>query len=385
MPVLGVYAPKGVLKNLGWILAIHPDEEAMKEPIKIVIIFLVAAMLSVSGCTGMGPRRLTRDRFDYTTTVSDSWKSQMLLNMVKTRYGDAPVFLDVDSVISQYEFEGSIDLIASWFSNPFSTSQEIGGHGKYADRPTITYSPLTGERFAKSLMTPIPPVSILNIVQSGYRVDLVFRLGVQSINGVQNRYSGAARARNADPEFYRLLDKLRRIQASGAIGMRIQQVDDKETIVAVFRGKVDEATKADIAEVRKILGLDPDASEFKVVYGLVATSNKEIAILSRSMLQILIDLASSIDVPAAHVTENRVNPTLKDEAVEGVSVPPLIRINSSPQKPADAFVTVPYRDHWFWIDDRDLQSKGVFSFLMFIFTLTETAAKEAPLVTIPTR
>jgi hypothetical protein len=43
-----------------------------------------------------------------------------------------------------------------------------------------------------------------------------------------------------------------------------------------------------------------------------------------------------------------------------------------------------YRQHWYWIDDRDLRSKSLFTFLMFIFSLTETQGKEgAPIVTIP--
>ena len=51
---------------------------------------------------------------------------------------------------------------------------------------------------------------------------------------------------------------------------------------------------------------------------------------------------------------------------------------------ADAFSSIRYREHWYWIDDRDLRSKSLFTFLMFIFSLTETQGKEgAPIVTIP--
>jgi hypothetical protein len=361
----------------------------MKKPVRMASILLVAAPLLLSGCAGIGPGTVTRDRFDYTTAISESWKSQMLINMVKLRYGDAPIFLDVASVINSYEVSGSGSLGASWFhpsSYALTSSQNLGASGTYANRPTITYSPLTGEKFAKSLMAPIPPSSILTLIQSGYPVDLVFRGLVHSINGVKNRFGGSASARSADPEFYSLIEKMRRIQASGVIGLRIQKLNEAETTVMVFSSKTDKEIEADVAEIKKILGLDPGAREFKVVFGLVQANDKEIAILSRSMLQVLSDLASYIEVPEIDVTEKRVNSGLKDEPVGGVPVTTLVRIHSSSHRPDDAFVTVPYHNHWFWIDDKDLPSKQMFSFLMFIFTLVETGGKEgAPVVTIPAR
>jgi len=44
----------------------------------------------------------------------------------------------------------------------------------------------------------------------------------------------------------------------------------------------------------------------------------------------------------------------------------------------EAYVSVRYRDRWFWIDDRDVCSKMVFSFLMLAFSLTETGSAQAP-------
>jgi hypothetical protein len=62
------------------------------------------------GCGGIGPRTIAYDRFDYTETLSASWKQQMLVNMVKLRYADTPVFLDVVSVINQYSIEPQVHL-----------------------------------------------------------------------------------------------------------------------------------------------------------------------------------------------------------------------------------------------------------------------------------
>jgi hypothetical protein len=362
---------------------------------KILLTFMIASLV-LTGCSAVGPGSVVRDRFDYNRAISDSWKSQMLNNLVGIRYGEAPIFLDVVSVINQYEFQTQANLSASWQSplrvptgnnnNINANTLGVGGSGSYTDRPTITYSPLSGEQFALGLMKPIVPTSILSLIQAGFPVDFIFRLSVQSINGVQNRYGGTARARTADPDFYRLLEKWKQLQVSGAVALRVRKVNDEESLMIIFRKNVAEETEADVAEVKKMLGLNAETREFKVVYGAVALNNDEIAILSRSVLEIMIDLASYIEVPDTHIAEKRVAPTFKDKDRLGAPAVPLIRVHSSPKKPTDAYVSVPYQDYWFWIDNKDLPSKQLFSSLMFILTLAETGGKAgAPVVTIPTR
>jgi len=106
--------------------------------------------------------------------------------------------------------------------------------------------------------------------------------------------------------------------------------------------------------------------------------------LTRSTLQIMIDLATQIEVPPQHVTDgltvSGTVPPVGDEAQLGQ----LIQVNSGPDKPESAFTAVKYEDHWFWIDKRDFRSKRTFAFLMILMSLTETGGKEGlPLVTIP--
>src|SRR4051794_19494821 len=282
---------------------------------------------ALGGCGGIGPGTISHDRFDYTDAIATSWKQQMLVNIVKLRYGDTPVFLDVASVINQYSIEAAMDLRLTWVDPHITVgdSQSTGASARYTDKPTITYTPLSGERFARSLMKPIPPTAVLSLIQAGYPIDAVLRTCVHSINGVRNRYGGAARSRAADPEFYPLLQRMRRIQDSGALGMRVQKTGENEGVVMSFRGKRDPAVEADVAEVGKTLGLSQDAQEFRVAYGAIAKDDKEIAILSRSMLEILIDLASYIQVPPEHVQQQRVNATMPEEMLGSVPVPPLMR------------------------------------------------------------
>jgi hypothetical protein len=357
------------------------------------LLSLTFALLLLTGC-GIGPGTVVRDRFNYTKAISDSWKSQMLVNLVGIRYGEAPIFMDVSSVINQYELETQGNVAASWQSplrgtgtnnNINANTLALGGSEKYTDRPTITYTPLSGDKFATSLMSPISPNSILLLIQAGFPVDLVFRLAVHSINGIHNGFGGTIRGYSADPQFYRLLEKWAELQASGAIAYRVEKADGEEALTITFKKNVSNEIMSDSAELKRILALDPQATEFKVVNGAVALSNKEVAILGRSMLQIMIDLASYIEVPQAHVLDKRVAPTFKDDTA-GVSVPPLIRVRSSREKPADTFASIQYQDYWFWIDNRDLPSKLILSFQMFMFALTETGGKVGvPMVTIPAR
>lgn len=100
---------------------------------------VTAALLLATGCSGIGPGRITRDRFDYTSAILQSWKSEILLNMVKLRYGNSPVFLDVVSVINSYEVSGVTTLGANWKFHPsYESGANLGASGFYADRPTIT-------------------------------------------------------------------------------------------------------------------------------------------------------------------------------------------------------------------------------------------------------
>jgi hypothetical protein len=353
---------------------------------------VLIALLLLAGCSGIGPGTVTRDRFDYTAAVAESWKSQMLLNLVKMRYGDTPVFLDVGQIVSGYTLQSTFSAAGTLFNTNTvvpgvpNSSIGLGAQGQFIDRPTITYAPLGGERFARSMMLPIPPSAILNVIQAGFPVDVVFRLTVQAVNGVDNRWVQPQHVRPPNPEFYALLRDLRRLQASGDIGVRRQRVDKDERLTLVLRPHLAAAVEHALLNALTVLGLDPTAREFRVVYGAVAANDQEIALLSRSIREVLVDLASVITVPEAHVTERRVGPTPEADLGPEGPVPPLIRIASSPDRPRDAFVAAPYRGHWFSIDDRDMPSKNVFSFLMFLFTFVETESKEAtPILTIPTQ
>lgn len=234
-------------------------------------------------------------------------------------------------------------------------------------------------------MLPIPISGILFLIQSGYPADLVLRICVNSINDIQNSYGGEGRPQAGDPKFRELIMAIRETQASGGMGMRTKTTKDKQAVVMFLRPLTDEAIDRPARRIRELLGLSETAREFNVVYGTYPEDNTEITILSRSILQVLIDLASYIDVPEVDLAEGSVYGYKRTPEQERM-FPPLITVRTGPTAPLNTHVSVQYRSQWFWIEDRDRQSKQLFNFIMYLFSLTETGTPQAaPIVTIPAR
>lgn len=356
-------------------------------PARLAPLLACLAALALGGCASMGPPTIARDRFDYVSAVSDSWKQQMLLNLLKVRYFDAPVFMDVASVINSYSLEGEVTFAdqAAPLGREGDTFRAFGATGRYADRPTISYSPLSGDKFARNLMTPLPVSGVLMLIQGGYAADVVMRICVSTVNGLENAYGGSGNARAGDPRFREFLAALREGQASGGMGMRVKSLKDTQAVVMFVQTDGSETSASPLRRMRELLRLDPSVSEYEVVFGSQAEGRREIAMLTRSVMQVMMDLASYIDVPEADLAEGRAYRPLRSPEQEKL-FPPTLRVHNGDSPPQDAYVAVRYRGRWFWVDDRDHYSKAMFTSVLFLFSLTETGATAAaPVVTIPAR
>jgi len=360
----------------------------------------------LTGCLHprIGPQSVPRDRVDYSSSLSDSWKQETLLNIVKVRYLDPPVFVDVGSVVASYSLAQTASVGVNVVPNGGSNGN-LGGSVGLSSSPTITYTPLTGNDYFKGLITPLSPEVLFGAMQNGLPADSVLFTSFVSINGLRNQRASLGGITPADPGFHRVRQLMREIQVSGAVRLYVKRVakknkdkdkdkdDDKdkdedtqETRVITFRTKeIPPEILADINELRQLLHLNPTATDLELTNAPLPSSDTEIAVQTRSIIELIKNMAVQVEVPPEDVSQQKAVPGFETgHPVPGVI--PIIRIRSSKQKPDDAFIAVHYRNLWFRIDDNDLSSKAVFAQLMELFTMIDTSNKQnLPVVTIPAR
>jgi hypothetical protein len=355
-----------------------------------LVLATCALALFSTGCLHpkMGPKSLPRDRAAYSTGVAESWKEQMLLNVVKMRYMDAPTFVDVGNIVVSYTLTQTASVGATVNSSAGTASENLGVGGVFSNTPTITYTPLTGSKFIQGLLTPLPPAAVFGAIQNGTAADSMMLSTVVSINGLKNQQSTLNGISPADPAFDQVRALVRKVQLSGGVRTYVKPDPNKGpvSVVALRQANLTPETLANIKELRGLLKLNPDAEEFSLVQAAVSSSDTEIAMLTRSIVSIMQNMAADVEVPAEDLAKNYAfrgyegrDPGIRETAR-------MIRIHSGKQRSAEAFVAVKYEGNWFWIDKGDLSSKQVFLQLMILFTMADTSPREPPpVVTIPSR
>jgi len=343
---------------------------------------LLAGVLLTTACSSIGPKTITRDHFNYDAAIALTTKRQLLGNIVGLRYTEAPVFLTVSSVINQYALEGEISA-GGGINNSLAGENSfiLGGAGRWSDRPTITYTPLSGKEFATNLLTPVSVQGLFGMLQTGWPPELVFPLTVLSINGHENADPRPYARRAASPEFKEVTEIWARLRRERAIGVRLGQKESKGEVILFFRqGRVTGALQKGFDWYRELLGLDPETSQFRIVAGLIPSNPNEIAIVTSSIFDIMGNLAWRFEAPPEHVQEGRTLEAFRDE---GSSLEPLIRVRYTEERPEAAYAAIRNRDYWFYIDDRDMASKRTFGFLQIVLSLAETGESgRGPLVSI---
>jgi len=347
-------------------------------------ILPIFALLSVGllGCAAIGPARLESDQLQYASAISAAQKRQILLNIVRIRYGDTPTFLLVNQVVSSYTLEQAAELGVNVYPNARPGNYATGlGRLTLDDRPTITFSPLSGEQLARAAARPLAPASLLPVAQGPMPIDVLFRLAVQSIGPLQNTVALGGEEGAGDPEFFELLAGMRHLQVRGLLTVRFVSGKDGNHVFLGIADGSDPDTRAVAARTRRLLGMLPHATEAEVVYGRVAPGPHKVAILTRPIVGILGQVSAEIEVPPEDIKAGR---TISTFPLSRLGQNPIVRVHSGRTAPPNTDTAVKYGQMWFWIDDHDFNSKVAYSLLAFLIALAQGApAGQAPVLTIP--
>jgi hypothetical protein len=348
-------------------------------------------LLLIAGCTSIGPPTVRRDRLDYADAMADASKRETLLNIVKLRYGDTPSMVTVNQLVAGYTLEGRVNLASDFFSDTFDLSDDvnIGVGGTFSDRPTITYAPIKGDDFARVMMNPIPPSELFAMVAAGMASDLTLGLGVQTLNGLRNWTVDARGMMRVDARFAEVLELLGQLRADGVLGFRFDTETGPRTAFLLLEDREGHPLDPRARRLLELLGLDPALRSFPIRFGFSEGRAGEIRIYTRSFIEILGNLAARVEVPRDDVAAGRTYAT-PPSPTELPAIADLT-VLSRPDRPWDAFVpaapfvAVKYRDHWYWIEDRDFDSKRVFTALMLLLNLVDKGREaQLPVITIPT-
>jgi len=209
----------------------------MTKPLALAIFVLASCSTGCLHPARIGPQSVPRDRAAYSSSLSDSWKEETLLNIVKVRYLDLPVFVDVGNVVASYTLAQTASIGATITANG-GVGNATGGAVALSNTPTITYTPLTGNAYINGLATPLSPEVLFTAIQNGMPADSVLFSTFISVNGLRNQSVGLEGIMPADRDFHRVRKLMRDIQVSGAVRLYIKELPNKhETRIIALRTK----------------------------------------------------------------------------------------------------------------------------------------------------
>ncbi len=354
---------------------------------KFFSILALISILFLSACANLGPASLKGERNNYNVAVQRTNDEQLLLNLVRLKYRDTPFFLEVSSVASQFTMKSDATVNAELPDTGLNIFK-FGGGASYQERPTVTYSPLQGDKFIKRVLSPVPLKTISLLYHSGWSVERILRLCLQKMGTHQNAPGASGPTPEHPPQFegfVQVIKLFRVMQTKGVLEVALDSSQGRSGIVLQI---ADEAK--DWPEVRKLsgyLGTAPGHTRYVLSNNKTTNEPGHIQIVTRSLLGIMFYLSQAVESPESHRKSGKVTITRHKSGEEfdwKKVTGDLLRVHSQYLIPDTASVAVYYRDHWFYVDDSNLSSKSTFSLLAQIFALQAGNIKDvSPMLTLP--
>jgi hypothetical protein len=162
-----------------------------------LVLFVCGRLLA--GCAVIGPSSIDHGRTSYNQVIADTSRQQTLLNIVRVKKGESPLFMDVTEVDAATTATASISGGPSGLGsapNYKSTSAgtiegavgAVTGSASYQEAPTVRYFPLSGQPLIQQVSTPLTPESIVNLQNSDWPLAAILSLSVDRITKTYSYY-----------------------------------------------------------------------------------------------------------------------------------------------------------------------------------------------------
>lgn len=384
---------------------------------------------------------LTRTRYNevYRSTNDE----QLLLNIVRLRYADSPIFIDIPNITSQFEVSGrgnysyGLDGAGPGLSN-------LGlGELFVRDAPTLSFHPRSGQEIAKALLSPIS-AELFSVVNAGANIEQFMMMAINDINDVPNAQRSIAMIPSApddNSEFRRGIQLLSALEQRGAVELTVRKLEDtddasdpissenvrgsdlvsaakenyvfrkgdgermtvrKQEKTLVLRIREQDKNSPEIIEFAHIFRLVPGKTIYKIKSELTGDHPQRkrdvpdeldigegdtIYVNMRSMLQMSVFMSKGVCIPPEHI-ENGMAPMTSNGSGQYHDWTPitegLFHVCCSRKKPKCAEVVVKYRGYWFYVASDDVQSRAAMAIYEILFAVQESEGKvSGPILTLP--
>ncbi|MCP5505907.1 MAG: hypothetical protein H7A38_03370 [Chlamydiales bacterium] len=367
------------------------------------LIFLgVTTTLLFTGCQVSSRTSMygSGGRTSYNVAAQNTTNQELLLNLVRLRYSDTPYFLEISGITTQFNFHTKIVPTIKIPGFDEENPATLGGEMGWSNQPTIQYSPLEGKEFAVQMMQPLDLRMIQGLIFMGWDVDRVFRMLIQNMADIPNAISASGPVPDAPPHYQKFaecLELLRYFQERGELQIGIRYIPNGDAHLSDEDACKHEPNAIQISF--PVNGPESDRlaellegvkkSKGRYVLNMRQAFNEEasLGLMTRSLLSAMYYLSLGVNVPPKDVAAGTVAMTHnKDGSLFNWHnvIGDLLTVNWSYRKPDYAYLAVPYRGYWFYIDDADVSSKRTFVLLQQIYNLqAKQQEKEGPILTIP--
>lgn len=340
------------------------------------------AAILLGGCqtTKVGPNALRSSQSAYSQAIAANLDEQLLQNIVRLRYRDNPIFLDVGDISQTNKLGGNLDIEKIPLNHLSNTTGAFAPKFNGDVSATVKYGQLKGKEFVQKLLTPIQSGIVWSMVESGWRPERVLNLCVERVNNLYNAQTAGGPTPHFAPaykNYYRWTELFTRLYRGHVINFGEKPETNFSDLCMHI--KEDPVFAKEISEFKSLADLSKDGHWFKLKDNFVDMSSTKLTIRCRTLLSMFFFLSQGVNVPQSDKDNNLVTTTKNiDGSVFDWSEISnrLLNVHFSESKayPKDAYVACRYRGKWFYVKDNDSESKSTFLLMSQIFTL-QSAAK----------